>query len=106
MRRFLVQVAIDTFSILVAVAILSRIDVAQPFPFGGQGTAPILSYGRNGYEWLELVITAALLTATYTVLRPLLVILTGRLLLWSLGTFQIVVIAIVLSVVAYVSPLS
>src|SRR5689334_13842585 len=104
MRRLVVQVGIDIVSILVTVAILSRIDVQQPFPFGGEGTAPILSYGRTGYDLLELVITAVLLTLIYSVLRPLLVIVTGRLLLWSLGAFQIIVIAIVLTVVAWLSP--
>lgn len=106
MRRFVVQVAIDSFAILVAVVILSRIEVAQPFPFGGEGFAPILSYAPSQWQWLELVVTGAFLTLLYSVLRPLLVILTGRLLLWSLGAFQLVIIAIVLSVVSLVTPIA
>jgi ubiquinone biosynthesis protein len=105
MRRFVVQVVIDSIALLAMVAILSRIEVAQPFPFGGEGDAPILTFERSNWELLELFITGALLTVFYAVLRPILVVVTGRLLLWSLGTFQLVVISIVLALVAWVSPL-
>jgi len=106
MRRFIVQVAIDTIALLVTLVVLSLIQVAQPFPFGGAGThAPIVTVEPVNYELLALVVTGAFLTLFYAVLKPAIVILTGRLLLWSLGAFQVVVIAIVLWVVAIFSPL-
>jgi ubiquinone biosynthesis protein len=104
MRRFLVQVGIDSLVIIVTFALLSRIQIAQPFPFG-TGSAPIVTVQWSEWALVQLVITGASLTVLYAVLRPLLVILTGRLLLWSLGTFQIVVIAIVLAIAAWVSPI-
>jgi ubiquinone biosynthesis protein len=106
MRRFIVQVAIDSFALFVVIIVLSRIAVAQPFPFGGEREQPILSFQRSTYELLELIVTGASLTVSYSVLRPVVIVLTGRLLLWSLGTFQVVVIAIVLAVVGWISPLN
>jgi len=105
MRRFIVQVAIDTISLLVMLVLLSVFTVAQPFPFGS-GEAPIVTVERANYALIELLITGALLTAIYAILRPVIVVLTGRLILWSLGMFQIVVIAIVLAVVGWLSPLN
>src|SRR6187200_9636 len=106
MRRFIVQVTIDSLVILATVAVLSRIVVAQPFPFGGDGVAPIVSVDYSNWALVQLAITGASLTILYAIMRPLLIVLTGRLLLWSLGTFQIVVVAIVLAVSAWVSPLN
>lgn len=104
MRRFLVQVAIDSLVITATFFVLSRITIAQPFPFG-PGSAPIITIGWSEWAIVQLIITGASLTIIYAVLRPLLVLLTGRLLLWSLGTFQIVVVAIVLAIAAWVSPI-
>src|SRR6188768_2063905 len=106
MRRLIVQFFIDSLAILAAVVLLSRIVVAQPFPFGGEGFSPVLTFEQSSYQLIELFITGAALTIFYSILRPLLVILTGRLLLWTLGAFQVVVIAIVLTFVSWLSPLA
>jgi ubiquinone biosynthesis protein len=106
MRRFILQVLIDTFALLIGLVVLSFIRVPQPFPFGGPETQiPIVTIENSDFRWLALVVTGLLLTTFYMVLRPVIVILTGRLLLWSLGAFQVVVIAIVLWVVARFTPL-
>jgi ubiquinone biosynthesis protein len=105
MRRFVVQVLIDTVALLVAILVLSRIEVAQPFPFG-TGTAPVITILDQAHFWLAMVATGAILTVTYSILRPAIIMLTGRLLLWSMGLFQIVVIGIVLWVVGLVTPLN
>ena len=66
---------------------------------------PILTVEPSDYRILALLATGVLITVLYSILRPAIVILTGRLLLWSLGLFQVVVVAIVLWVVARLTPL-
>ena len=106
MRKFVLQVAIDTVALLVSLAIFTLFSVPQPFPFGGTGIAvPIVTVEPSDYRILALVATGVLITVFYSILRPAIVILTGRLLLWSLGLFQVVVVAIVLWVVARITPL-
>ena len=105
MRRFVVQVLIDTIALLVTIALLSLIEVAQPFPFGS-GYAAIITVEPQPNFWLAMVVSGFLLTVTYSILRPVIIMLTGRLLLWSMGLFQVVVIAIVLWVVGQLTPLN
>jgi ubiquinone biosynthesis protein len=105
MRRFVLQIAIDTVALLISLLVFSFITVPQPFPFGGAGTAPIVMIERRDFELLALLATGLILTVSYAILRPVIVILTGRLLLWSMGAFQVVVVAIVLWVVGRISPL-
>ena len=106
MRRFILQVAIDTAALLLSLFVFSLISVPQPFPFGGAGTAvPIVTVESSDYRILALLATGVLVTVLYSILRPAIVILTGRLLLWSLGLFQVVVVAIVLWVAARLAPL-
>jgi len=106
LRRFIVQVVIDSLVILVTFWFLSRLQVAQPFPFGSTTPAPIIHVDWSSWALVELVITGASLTVLYALMRPLLVLLTGRLLIWTLGAFQIVVVAIVLSVATWLSPIT
>ena len=105
MRRFVVQVLIDTIALLVTIFLLSLIEVAQPFPFGS-GYAAIITIEPQPNFWLAMVVSGFLLTVTYSILRPVIIMLTGRLLLWSMGLFQVVVIAIVLWVVGQLTPLN
>jgi ubiquinone biosynthesis protein len=106
MRRFILQAAIDTVALLVSLLVFMFFTVPQPFPFGGEGTqVPIVTVEPSDWRWLALIATGVLITLFYAVLRPVIVILTGRLLLWSLGLFQVVVVAIVLWVVGRISPL-
>jgi len=106
MRRFILQAAIDTVALLVSLLVFTFPTVPQPFPFGGEGTAvPIVTVEPSDWRWLALIATGVLITLFYAILRPVIVILTGRLLLWSLGLFQVVVVAIVLWFVARISPL-
>jgi ubiquinone biosynthesis protein len=106
MRRFVLQVAIDTVALLVSLLVFTFFSVPQPFPFGGEGTqVPIVSIEPTDFRWLALIATGVLVTVFYAILRPVIVILTGRLLLWSLGLFQVAVVAIVLWAVARITPL-
>ena len=90
MRRFLVQAAIDAL-IAVAIIVLSRIEITQPFPFG-QDTAPIIQPVGGGI--LVYLLWGAIFALVNRVVRPVLVALFGRLIFSTLGLFVVVITAL------------
>jgi ubiquinone biosynthesis protein len=102
-RRFALQVIVDSAAIAAAVLILGFITVSDPFPFG-TGRVPIAA-ADNGS--LAYVLLAGLgLTVGNIILRPFIVALTGRLIIWSMGLFSIVITAIVLYITGAITPLN
>ena len=93
LRRFVLQVVVDTLAIVSALLVLRLFSVPDPFPFGTT-SVPIMQVedGRLVY----LILSGLGLTVGNIVIRPVLVAFTGRLLLWSMGLFSIVITALVL----------
>ena len=88
MRRFVVEVVIDGLIIFILLLILSFIHIPQPFPFGEE-RAPIFERQAHGvlpYLWAGLVIAVV-----ERLVRPLVVALTGRLVLSTMGLFLAIV---------------
>ncbi len=102
MRRFILQVVVDTISLVGAILILRLLSVSQPFPFG-TSTVPIVQ--AEDSRLIYFVIAGLGLTVGNMVIRPVIVAFTGRFLLWSFGLFSVVITAIVLIVVGRFSPL-
>jgi ubiquinone biosynthesis protein len=93
MRRFVVEVVLDALIIFAILALLSFIHVPQPFPFGSE-RAPIITREAQGvlpYLWAGIAIAVV-----ERLVRPLVVALTGRLVLSTMGLFLVVVNAITL----------
>ena len=67
MRRFIVEVVLDAFLLLVIVLFLGIISVAQPFPFG-TGSAPVVAL--RGAGLLGFVSWAAILVLVNRFARP------------------------------------
>ena len=99
-RRFLLQVVVDSAAIAAAVIILGFITVPSPFPFG-TGRVPIVQ-ADNARIYIVLL-SGLGLTIGNIILRPILVAFTGRLIIWSMGLFSVVVTAIIQSVLGTAS---
>ncbi len=102
MRRFILQVVVDTIAILGAVLILRLLHVSQPFPFGTTST-PIVQF--EDANLFFLVLSGLGLTVGNLVLKPVITAFTGRLILWSLGLFSVVITALILYLTGAVTPL-
>ena len=102
MRRFILQVAVDTVAIVGALLLLGFISVPQPFPFGS--TLVPIAHVDNG-RILFLVLSGLGLTIGNIVIKPVIVAFTGRLLIWSVGLFSVVITALVLYITNQVTPL-
>ncbi len=101
-RLFVLRVIIDTGLVAFLLWLLSLFKVAAPFPFGS-GEAPIVTVT---YESLWAVVVTGFLVALFeSFVKPVIVALTGRLLLWSAGIFIIVVNGILLWLVGRFTPL-
>ncbi len=103
MRRFILQVVVDTISFVGAVLLLEFLTVPQPFPFGAD-QVPIVQVetGRLFY----FVLSGLGLTIGNIVIRPVIVAFTGRFLLWSFGLFSVVITALVLYLTGRFTPLA
>jgi ubiquinone biosynthesis protein len=102
MRRFILQVIVDTIAIAAAVLILSLLHVPDPFPFGA-GSVPIVQVESDRFVYF--LIAGIGLTIGNIVIKPVIVAFTGRLLIWSVGLFSVVITAIVLWIVGRFTPL-
>ena len=102
MRRFLVEAVVDAIIALAVILVLSLISVGQPFPFG-TSSAPILALRGAGV--VGFVTWAAILVLVNRFARPVLVALTGRLLLRTLGVFVVVINAIALYIAGFLAPI-
>jgi ubiquinone biosynthesis protein len=101
-RRFALQVVVDTLAIAGALFLLSLFSAPSPFPFG-TGRVPIVQL-ENG-SLVYLLLSGLGLTIGNVVLRPVIVAITGRLLIWSMGLFSVVITALVLFVTGTLTPL-
>jgi ubiquinone biosynthesis protein len=101
MRRFVVEVVIDALIVLAILTLLSLIHVPQPFPFGTT-KAPIFQIDASGF-WVFIVAGIAIGLVDRLV-RPLIVALTGRLVLSTMGAFLVVVNALSLWVATLFVP--
>jgi ubiquinone biosynthesis protein len=100
-RRFIVEVLVDTVLILAIALVLSLIHVAQPFPFGS-GSAPI--FHPTGAGVLGFLVFTAVLALVNRGVRPVILAFTGRLLLATAGLFSIIVTWIVFWITAWLVP--
>jgi ubiquinone biosynthesis protein len=102
MRRFILQVVVDTISLVGAILLLQLFSVPQPFPFG-TATVPIVQVESS--RLIFFVVAGLGLTLGNMVIRPILVAFMGRVLLWSFGLFSVVITALVLIIVGRFTPL-
>ncbi len=102
-RLFVLRVVIDTLLVAFLLWFLSLFTVASPFPFG-TGQVQIITITSESL--LAVAVTGLLVALFESFVKPIIVALTGRLLLWSAGFFIVVVNAIVLWLVGRFSPLT
>ncbi len=102
MRRFLVEAVVDAIIALGVILLLSLISVPQPFPFGPTPT-PILAL--RGAGLVGFVSWAAVLVLVNRFARPVIVALTGRVLLRTMGAFVVIINAIALWITSLVAPI-
>lgn len=101
MRRFLVEVVLDAAIVFVVLFVLSLISVPQPFPFGNE-RGPIIDRTASGV--LPYLLAGLAIGIVDRLVRPLIVALTGRLVLSTMGLFLIVVNAISLWIATLLIP--
>lgn len=101
MRRFLVEVVLDAAIVFVVLFALSLISVQQPFPFGSE-RSPIIERTASGL--VPYLLAGLAIGIADRLVRPLIVALTGRLVLSTMGLFLIVVNAISLWVATLLIP--
>jgi len=102
MRRFILQVIVDTIAITAAVLVLSFLHVPDPFPFGA-GSIPVVQVESDRIAYFLLAGVG--LTVGNVVVKPIIVAFTGRLLIWSVGLFSVVITAIIIWLVGRFTPL-
>ncbi len=102
MRRFIVEVVIDTILLAIIVLFLGIISVPQPFPFG-TGSAQIVALRGAGV--IGFASWAAVLVVVNRFARPVLVALTGRLLFSTMGLFVVVINAIAIWLTSVIAPI-
>jgi len=101
MRRFIVETVVDGLVLVLIVLLLDVVTVPQPFPFGTE-QAPILTNLHSGaIAWL---VAAAALVLAQRFVRPVIVALTGRLLISTMGLFVIIVNALVIWTATFIAP--
>jgi len=102
MRRFIVEVVIDTVLLAVIVLFFGVISVNQPFPFG-PNSAPIVALRGAGI--IGFASWAAVLVLVNRFARPVLVALFGRLLFTTLGLFVVIINAIAIWITSVIAPI-
>ena len=93
MRRFLVEVVIDAFIVFVVLVFMSWLTVPQPFPFGSE-RVPIFTRTTGGV--VPYLLAGIAIGIVDRLVRPIIVALTGRLVIATMGAFLVVVNAIAL----------
>ncbi len=93
MRRFLVEAVLDAAIVAAVLLLLSIIHVPQPFPFGTDRVPVVTLEGAGIVGFLLLGVSIGLVNRF---IRPLIVALTGRWVLSTMGLALIVVNAIAL----------
>src|SRR3954452_18761853 len=103
MRRFIVEVLLDAFILLVIALLLGIISIAQPFPFG-PNSAPIIALRGAGV--VGFLSWAAVLVLVNRFARPVLVALTGRLLFSTMGFFVVIINALAIYITSFIAPIT
>lgn len=91
MRRFIVEAVLDAVIVAAILLLMSIISVPQPFPFGTE-RSPIVS--GTGVGPLGFILLGVSIGVVNRFVRPLIVALTGRWVLSTMGVALIVVNAI------------
>ena len=103
MRRFIAQVVVNTLTILLVLFLFSLINVDYTDPFTGlRFTGPALALGAN--PLLTLLFMALFVALVGAFVRPIILVLTGRLLLRSMGLILIVVNVFLVAVAGWLAP--
>ncbi len=103
MRRFIAQVIVNTLTILIVLLLFSLIKVDYTDPFTGlRFTGPALALGAN--PLLTLLFMALFVALVGAFVRPIILVLTGRLLLRSMGLILIVVNVFLVAVAGWLAP--
>ena len=103
MRRFFAQVVVNALTILLVLFLFSLIKVDYTDPFTGlRFTGPALALGAN--PLLTLVFMALFVALVGAFVRPIILVLTGRLLLRSMGLILIVVNVFLVAVAGWLAP--
>jgi ubiquinone biosynthesis protein len=103
MRRFIAQVIVNALTILVVLFVFSLIKVDYTDPFTEvRFTGPALALGANPV--LTLVFMALFVALVASFVRPVVLVLAGRLLLRSMGLILIVVNVILVFVAGWLAP--
>jgi ubiquinone biosynthesis protein len=103
MRRFFAQVVVNTLTILIVLFLFSLIKVDYTDPFTGlHFTGPALALGANPLATLLFMALFVALVGAFV--RPIILVLTGRLLLRSMGLILIVVNVFLVAVASWLAP--
>ena len=101
MRRFIVEVVVDTLILFLIGLLFSLIWVSQPFPFG---TDKAQIFQPTGAGLLGYLVFSTILCLVNRGIRPILLAFTGRWLLATAGLFAIVVTWVVILITAWLAP--
>jgi ubiquinone biosynthesis protein len=101
MRRFIIEALVDAVILVAVILVLSVPSVPQPFPWG-DGSASII--GFRGAGAIAVIWFAVALVLVNRFARPVIVALTGRLLLQSLGLFTVAINVIAFWLASLISP--
>jgi ubiquinone biosynthesis protein len=100
-KRFAVQVALDTVAVVLTLAIFTFVRIQITAGDGSLVTVPVAKISGS---ILSYVAIGAILVLADTFVRPIVIALTGRLLLWSMGLFLLVLNAVIFALAAWLSP--
>jgi len=100
-KRFAVQVALDTIAVVTTLVLFTFVRVPFVGADGSHVTIPVIKI-TGGI--LSYVIIGAVLVVADAVIRPIVVALTGRLLLWSMGLFLLVLNAVIFALAGWLAP--
>ena len=101
MKRFAVQVALDTIAVVVTLSLFTFVRVQITAADGSLSTIPVI---RITGGILSYVAIGAILVIADTFIRPVVIALTGRVLLWSMGLFLFILNAIIFALAAWLAP--
>ena len=101
MKRFGVQVAVDTAALIVTLIVFTFIRVNSVTTDGSPVSIATIAVQGGIVAYIVIGIVLVLVD---TIVRPIVIALTGRVLLWSMGLFLMIVNAFVFAIAAWLSP--
>ena len=100
-KRFAVQVALDTVAVVLTLAIFTFVRIQVTADDGSLVTVPVAKISGSLISYIAIGI---ILVLADTFIRPVVIALTGRLLLWSMGLFLFVLNAVIFALAAWLAP--